>query len=69
MLLSLLKGIDSIAIDTAPFIYYIEEHKSYIQAIDPLFTHISQGHIFAYTSLITLIEVLTKPIEKKNNPL
>ena len=26
-LLTLLKGVNSIAIDTAPFIYYIEEHK------------------------------------------
>lgn len=68
-LLTLLKDINTIAIDTAPFIYYIEEHKGYIEAIDPLFSHISQGHIIAYTSLITLIEVLTKPIEEKNKKL
>ncbi len=68
-LLTLLKDINSIAIDTAPFIYYIEEHKDYSEAIDPLFTHISQGHITAYTSLITLIEVLIKPIEEKDKKL
>ena len=37
-LLALLKGINSIAIDTSPFIYYIEEHEDYIGVIDPLFT-------------------------------
>jgi predicted nucleic acid-binding protein len=63
-LLALLKGINSIAIDTSPFIYYIEEHEDYIGVIDPLFTHISRGYIIAYTSLITLIEVLSKPIEE-----
>lgn len=68
-LLTLLKGINSIAIDTAPFIYYIEEHKVYIEVLDPLFIYISQGYILAYTSLVALIEVLTKPIEEKNQKL
>lgn len=68
-LLRLLKGIDTIAVDTAPFIYYIEEHKDYIETIAPLFTLISQGRIIAYTSVITLIEVLAKPIQEKNEKL
>ncbi|MBI3600237.1 MAG: hypothetical protein HY097_06305 [Nitrospinae bacterium] len=68
-ILKVLKNINSIAIDTSPFIYYIEEHEDYIPAIEPLFTHINHGNIIAYTSLITLIEVLTKPIEEKDNNL
>ncbi|HDZ85105.1 MAG TPA: VapC toxin family PIN domain ribonuclease, partial [Candidatus Moranbacteria bacterium] len=68
-ILKILKGINSIAIDTAPFIYYIEEHKDYIEAIDPLFSMISEGNINAYTSFITLIEVLTKPIEEDDKKL
>lgn len=68
-ILKVLKGINSIAIDTSPFIYYIEEHEDYIHTIEPLFTHISQGNIIAYTSLITLIEVLTKPIEENDKEL
>ncbi len=67
--LKTLKGIDSVAIDTAPFIYYIEEHKYYIKVIDPLFKLIGQGRIIAYTSVVTLIEVLTRPIEENNNEL
>ncbi|BBO18606.1 conserved hypothetical protein [Candidatus Brocadia pituitae] len=68
-LVTLLKGIDSVFIDTAPFIYYIEEYKKYIEAVDPLFSYISQGYITAYTSFITLIEVFAKPIEEKNKGL
>ncbi len=68
-LLKLLKGLSVIALDTSPFIYYIEEHKDYIQAIDPLFNQISKGDIIAYTSIITLIEVLTKPIEENDKEL
>jgi len=68
-IVTLLKEIDSIFIDTAPFIYYIEEYEKYIETVDPLFSYISQGHITAYTSLITLIEVLTKPIEEKDKRL
>ncbi len=68
-LITLLKGIDSIFIDTSPFIYYIEEYEKYIEAVDPLFSYISQGRITAYTSFITLIEVLTKPMEEKDKKL
>ena len=68
-IIKILKGINSIAIDTSPFIYYIEEHKDYIETIEPLFALISEGHFIAYTSLITLIEVLTKPMEVKDESL
>lgn len=68
-LVTLLKEIDSIFIDTAPFIYYIEEYEKYIEVVDPLFSYISRGHITAYTSFITLIEVLTKPLEEKDERL
>lgn len=68
-LITLLKGAESIFIDTSSFIYYIEEHEKYIEAVDPLFSHISQGRIIGYTSFITLSEVLTKPIEEKNKKL
>lgn len=68
-LAKLLKGVDRIAIDTAPFIYFIEENKAYIDILDPLFTLIDDGHLTAYTSVVTLIEVLTKPIAEDNEKL
>jgi len=68
-LLKTLGDVKTVALDTAPLIYYIEEHKDYIEIIDPLFIQINQGHIGACTSVITLIEVLTKPIEAANKIL
>ncbi len=64
-----LKGIKAITIDTSPFIYYIEAHKSYINILTSIFEAVSKGELTAFTSLITLIEVLTKPIESKDKNL
>ncbi|HOD57407.1 MAG: hypothetical protein LMBGKNDO_01783 [Bacteroidales bacterium] len=68
-LLNLLKNAQTIALDTAPFIYFIEENPTYISIIEPLFQEISRGNLLAFTSNITLIEVLIKPLEEKNNDL
>lgn len=68
-LAKLLKGVERVAIDTAPFIYFIEENKSYIDILDALFTRINEGRLTAYTSVVTLIEVLTKPIADDNEEL
>ena len=68
-LLSLLKNAKVIALDTAPFIYFIEENPTYINIVEPLFQEISRGNLRAVTSYITLIEVLIKPLEEKNDDL
>ncbi len=68
-LLSLLKKAKVIALDTAPFIYLIEENPTYITIVEPLFQEISRGNLRAFTSHITLIEVLIKPLEEKNGDL
>ena len=51
-----------ICIDTAPFIYFIEEHPNYREIIRPLFAEIDAGNIEAITSTITLLEVLVHPL-------
>jgi len=68
-LLNLLKDAKSIAVDTAPFIYFIEENPTYINIVEPLFQEISRGNLRAFTSQITLIEVLIKPLEEKKDDL
>jgi hypothetical protein len=68
-LLSLLKNAKAIAQDTAPFIYFIEENPTYINIVEPLFQEISRGNLRAFTSHITLIEVLIKPMEEHNDDL
>ena len=68
-LLELLKKVKHIAIDTAPLIYFIEENPIYISIVEPMFLEISRGNLHAFTSQITLIEVLIRPLEENNNRL
>lgn len=65
----LLKDKASVALDTAPFIYLIEENPTYIRFVEPIFLGISRGAIQACTSTITLIEVLIKFLEENNTEL
>ncbi|MDD3363838.1 MAG: type II toxin-antitoxin system VapC family toxin [Syntrophomonas sp.] len=50
-----------IFVDTAPIIYLIEEHPVYSHEVSEIFDKTSTGNIQVITSVITLIEVLTKP--------
>lgn len=50
-------------VDTAPIIYFIEEHPIYSNKISELFDKTAEGHIQIITSVITFIEVLTKPLK------
>lgn len=53
-----------IAFDTAPLIYYIEEHPDYLPLADELFTAFDNGAAQAVTSVLTLQEVLVKPLRE-----
>ena len=54
-----------VMLDTAPLIYYIENIDPYVTLLQELFDSIAIGRNPAVTSVITLIEVLTKPIRDK----
>jgi predicted nucleic acid-binding protein len=56
-----------IFIDTAPLIYYIEEHKDYLSYLNLLFENLTKNNNTIFTSVITLLEVLVLPY-KNNNP-
>lgn len=56
-------------IDRAPLIYYFEDHLIYAPILDDIFKKIEQKEIHACTSVITLIEILTKPLLEKNDLL
>jgi predicted nucleic acid-binding protein len=58
-----------ICIDTAPMIYFIEEHAKYREIIRPVFVEIDSGNIEAITSTITLLEVLVHPLRTGNEAL
>lgn len=53
-----------VAFDTAPFIYYIEENPLYLPFVDELFDAIDAGSSTGTTSVLTLQEVLVKPLRE-----
>ena len=55
-------GPGRVALDTAIFIYFIEEHPNYIQAVGPLFDAVAAGEREIVTSALTLLEVLVVPL-------
>ncbi len=54
-------GEGPIALDTAIFIYWIEENPAYLPQVEPLFRAVDRGEIEIVTSAITLLEVLVVP--------
>ena len=54
-------GDGPVALDTAPFIYLLEEHPRYLPVVEPLFRTIDAGGLEAATSALTLLEVLVVP--------
>jgi predicted nucleic acid-binding protein len=54
--------IKSIFIDTAPVIYYIEAHPRFGPLVKEVVNAFQSGNLSAYSSVITLVEVLPKPI-------
>lgn len=54
-------GPGPIAVDTVAFIYFIEEHRRYVEILEPLFRAVAAGSHTMVTSAITLLEVLVVP--------
>ncbi len=51
-------------LDTSVFIYYMEEHPVYCKFINDIFNLVQKGDKIVHTSIVTLIEVLVKPISE-----
>ena len=60
---------NSIFIDTAPIIYYIEAHPKFGPLAKEVVSAFQSGNLSAYSSVITLAEVLPKPIERGDEKL
>lgn len=56
-------------VDTAPIIYFIEEHPIYGDEVAKLFDRTSEEDIQIITSVITFVEVLTKPYKLGYNDI
>ncbi len=64
-----LQKIRTIFIDTAPIIYYIEDHQDFAPLMTQIVNDFQSNTLTAYSSVITLTEVLPKPIQKNQNGL
>jgi len=58
-----------VGLDTAPFIYFIEDVAPYADLIEPAFRLLENHRVRAVTSTVTLAEILTKPLAEKKYSL
>jgi len=54
-------GRAPVGVDTAIFIYFMEEHPKFVPLLLPLFREVDQGRKELVTSALTLLEVLVVP--------
>lgn len=64
-----LAQVNSIFIDTAPIIYFIEAHPQFGPLVKEVITAFQSGRLIAFSSVITLTEVLPKPVEQGDEKL
>lgn len=53
----------TVGLDTAPLIFYIEDHPTYAELLAPFFEAVARGEIRVVTSTVTLLEVLVHPLK------
>ena len=62
-------GSGPVGLDTAIFIYFIEEHPRYLSTVLPVFTAIDGGELTAATSALTLLETIVVPYRSNDSAL
>ena len=58
-----------VLVDSAPIIFYLEDHKQFAPVFSPLFEAHSSGQLRLAVSSITFTEILTGPLRTKNEGL
>ncbi len=59
-----IEGVRTLAVDTAPFIYFMEGHPTFGPPMRSLFGRIDEGSIRGVTSALTLTELLVLPYQR-----
>jgi predicted nucleic acid-binding protein len=59
----------TVGLDTAPLIYFIEKHPLYFSLVEAIFAAVEQGDVQVVTSTLTLTEVLVHPYRHGNQAL
>jgi len=62
-LVNTIKG-KSVFIDTAPFVYFVEEREPYASLLVPFFEAVDTGKIHVFTSTISCAEALVIPYQE-----
>lgn len=52
-------SLSPIALDTGPWILWIEQNPAFLPVVGPIFREIEEGRATAVTSVMTVLEVLT----------
>ena len=58
-----LTGITHLFLDTSLFIYFVEKNPTYYARAEAVFRRINAGGMMGQTSVVTLSEVLTRPLK------
>jgi predicted nucleic acid-binding protein len=53
----------TVALDTAPLIYYVEENPAFFYRARPFFEALERTEVTAFTSTLTITELLVKPFQ------
>lgn len=64
-----LLNVNFIGLDTSPFIYFVERNLLYVDLMREVFKRLTDGNFRAYSSVITLTEVLVQPLRQNNQTL
>lgn len=64
-----LKDVKRLSVETAPYIYYVENHPAYADKMDAIFQIIEATQAEIITSVITLTETMMKPIQANDLPI
>lgn len=64
-----LLGVTALGFDTSPFIYFIEQHPAHVDVMREILRRVDAGDISGFSSVVTLTEVLTRPMEKGDRRL
>ena len=59
----------TVALDTAPLIYFIEENPNYIETVKIFFEAMERSDFLVVTSTVTLLELLVHPLRTNNKEL
>jgi hypothetical protein len=62
-------GGGPVGVDTAIFIYFIEEHPRFLPLVEPLFSEVDEGRKELITSALTLLEILVVPYGSRDHLL